>query len=436
MRQKSARNLSLTDSCFKDRRFPSPHTDPMTWTSEHYHARFAAAIADLQEDGRYRTFAVLERLAGEFPYALTHQPDGSTKKVTVWCSNDYLGLGQHPDVLRAMREAVDQWGAGSGGTRNIGGTTFIHAQLEGELAKWHGKKAALLFGSGYSANEATLATLIKLLPGCTVFSDAKNHASMIAGMRGYKNKFIFAHNDLDDLEAKLIAAPADAPKLIACESVYSMDGSIAPLPAIAALAKKYGGLTYLDEVHAVGLYGPTGAGIAERDGASFDVIEGTFGKAFGLAGGYIAGSVALIDAIRSFAPGFIFTTSMPPVLAAGALASLNIIKAAHDRRARQQRQARRLRSALNAAGLPVLPCESHIVPLMIGGARCCKGVSDWLLENAAIYVQPINYPTVPVGEERLRLTPSPLHTDAMIDDLVGALDYLWTQQHLPRRAAA
>ena len=409
----------------------------MVWTQEKYAAHFASDLAELQDDGRYRSFAVLERICGEFPYALIHQAGGA-KRVTVWCSNDYLGLGQHPVVLQAMQEALDKWGAGSGGTRNIGGTTWIHTELERELAAWHHKEAALLFNSGYASNEASLATIIKLLPGCVVFSDAKNHASMIAGMKGHRAKHIFKHNDLADLEAKLAAADPEAPKLIACESVYSMDGTVAPLPAIADLARKYGALTYLDEVHAVGLYGPSGAGIADRDNTQdgFDIIEGTFGKAFGVAGGYIAGSRTLIDAIRSHASGFIFTTSLPPVLAAGALASLGVLKTAHDLRARQQRQVRRLRDKLSAAGLPLLDCESHIVPLLIGGAHCCKGVSDWLLENADIYVQPINYPTVAVGEERLRLTPSPLHTDAMIDELVGALDYLWTQQHLPRRVAA
>jgi 5-aminolevulinate synthase len=409
----------------------------MPWTPEQYATHFAADIADLRKDGRYRTFAVLERICGEFPYAMMHTPDGA-RKVTVWCSNDYLGLGQHPAILQAMNDALAKWGAGSGGTRNIGGTTWIHTELEKELAAWHGKEAALLFSSGYNSNEATLSTLIKLLPGCIVFSDVKNHASMIAGMKGHRAKHIFKHNDLVDLEAKLAAADPDTPKLIACESVYSMDGTIAPLHEIAALARRYGAMTYLDEVHAVGLYGSNGAGIADRDGAQdgFDIIEGTFGKAFGVAGGYIAGSRTLVDAIRSHAPGFIFTTSLPPVLAAGALASLGVLKTAHDLRARQQRQARRLREKLGAAGLPLLPSNSHIVPLLIGGAHCCKGVSDWLLENASIYVQPINYPTVAVGEERLRLTPSPLHTDAMIDEFVSALDYLWTQQHLPRQMVA
>jgi 5-aminolevulinate synthase len=411
----------------------------MRWTAETYQAHFAAGIDRLKEDGRYRTFATLERLKGEFPHALMHEPNGATKKVVVWCSNDYLGLGQHPDIIAAMREALGKWGAGSGGTRNISGTSWVHVELEKALAQWHGKEAALLFNSGYTANEGALGALVKLLPGCIVFSDAKNHASMIAGITRHRpEKFVFAHNDLTDLEAKLAAADAALPKLIACESVYSMDGTIAPLREIATLAKKYGALTYLDEVHAVGLYGPSGAGIAERDGMAggFDVIEGTFGKAFGVAGGYVAGSTALIDAIRSHAPGFIFSTSLPPAIAAGALASLGIIRGAHDLRARQQRQARQLREKLVAAGLPVLPSASHIVPLMIGGARCCKAVADWLYEHAAIYVQPINFPTVAVGEERLRLTPSPLHSDAMIDDLVAALDHLWTQQHLPRRMAA
>jgi len=410
----------------------------MPWTPATYENHFAETVDALKKDGRYRTFAVLERLRGEFPYALMHTENG-VKRVTVWCSNDYLGMGQHPDVLQAMHGALDQWGAGSGGTRNIGGTAFIHAQLEKELAAWHRKESALLFTSGYVANEAALSAIIKLLPGCIVFSDAKNHASMIAGMVRHKTeKYIFAHNDLADLENKLSSADPDAPKIIAVESVYSMDGTIAPLKEIAALAKKYGALTYLDEVHAVGLYGPSGAGVAERDGVleEFDIIEGTFGKSFGVAGGYVAGSTILIDAIRSHAPGFIFTTSLPPVLAAGALASLQVLKTAHDLRARQQRQVGRLREGLRSAGLPLLPSESHIVPLMIGGARCCKGVADWLFAQADIYVQPINFPTVPVGEERLRLTATPYHTDAMVDDLVNALDYLWQQQHLPRREVA
>jgi 5-aminolevulinate synthase len=410
----------------------------MNWLPETYTNHFASHLTQLREDGRYRTFAVLERLRGQFPTAFMHTPNG-TKKVTIWCSNDYLGMGQHPAVLDAMHTALDQWGAGAGGTRNISGTAWVHTKLEEELAHWHKKESALLFTSGYIANEAALSTIIRLLPGCIVFSDAKNHASMIEGIAKHKPvKHIFKHNDLVDLEEKLAAADPAAPKLIACESVYSMDGTIAPLREIAALAKKYGALTYLDEVHAVGLYGPTGAGVAERDDIlhGFDIIEGTFGKAFGVSGGYIAGSRILVDAIRSHAPGFIFTTSLSPVIAAGALASLGVLKGASDLRAQQQKQVAYLRERLSETALPMLPSPSHIVPLLIGGAHCCKGVADWLFATANIYVQPINYPTVPVGQERLRLTPSPLHTNAMIDELVAALDYLWKLQHLPRQDVA
>ena len=410
----------------------------MSWSPEDYQTLFATDIERLKHDGRYRTFAVVERECGNFPHAMMHGRDG-VKKVTVWCSNDYLGMGQHPAVTGAMKDALDKWGAGSGGTRNISGNTHIITQLETAIAAWHGKQAALVFGSAYIANEAALSTITRMLPGCVVFSDEKNHASMIMGITRYKpEKRIFAHNDMADLEQKLREADPAAPKLIAVESVYSMEGSIAPLREIAALARKYGALTYLDEVHGIGIYGTTGAGVAERDGvmAEFDIINATFGKAFGVSGGYIAGSNAIIDVIRSHAPGFIFTTSMPPVLAAGALASLNVIKGANDLRAQQQRQAQRLRAKLMAAGLPVMPSDSHIVPLMVGGAKCCKGVADWLFDKADIYVQPINFPTVPVGQERLRLTPSPLHTDAMIDELVDALDALWQLQHLPRKMAA
>jgi 5-aminolevulinate synthase len=413
-------------------------TNACIFTVPDYAARFGDYIDKLKKEGRYRTFAVLERQCGNFPIASMHSEKGM-RDVVVWCSNDYLGLGQHPVVIKAMHEALDDWGAGSGGTRNISGTTLIHTQLEQELAQWHGKESALLFNSGYAANEAALSTLIKLLPGCIVFSDERNHASMIAGITKYHcEKHIFAHNDLEDLERKLAAAPSDAFKLVACESVYSMDGSIAPLRGIGALAQKYGALTYLDEVHGIGLYGPSGAGIAEREGCAdlFDVIVANFGKAFGIAGGYIATSQQMADSIRSYAPGFIFTTSLPPTVAAGAWAAQKLICGAHDLRARIHRQADRLRRQLTQVGLPVVPSASHIVPLLIGGARCCKGVSDWLLEYANIYVQPINFPTVPVGEERLRLTPTPLHTDVMVDRLVEALDFLWQQQHLPRRQVA
>jgi 5-aminolevulinate synthase len=414
------------------------HIWSMSWTTDTYRQHFENDLAQLKRDGRYRTFAVLERLCGEFPYALMHDEQGA-KRVVVWCSNDYLGMGQHPDVIKAMQDAAAKWGTGSGGTRNIGGTALIHTRLENALADWHGKEAAHIFSSAYVANNAALATLIRYLPGCIVFSDEKNHASMIMGIKRHDpEKYIFKHNDLHDLEQKLAEAETGAPKLIAIESVYSMEGTIAPLREMAALAQKYGALTYLDEVHAVGLYGATGAGVAERDGVAdqFDLINATFGKAFGVSGGYVAGSKPIIDAIRSHAPDFIFTTSMPPMLAAGALASLGILKNAHDLRARQQRQANRLRDKLVALELPVMLSDSHIVPLQIGGAHCCKGVADWLYQHASIYVQPINFPTVPVGMERLRLTPSPLHTDAMIDDLVESLAYLWQTQHLPRVAVA
>ncbi|MER2520782.1 MAG: 5-aminolevulinate synthase [Bdellovibrionales bacterium] len=411
----------------------------MNWTHADYLRHFEADLEALKQDGRYRTFAVLERMRGAFPYALAHQADGKAKKVVVWCTNDYLGMGQHPAVLQAMQDAINRWGAGSGGTRNIGGTTLLHTQLESALAAWHGKEAALVFSSAYVANNAGLATLIRSLPGCLAFSDEKNHASMIMGITRHKpTKRIFAHNDLDALEALLKAADPSAPKLIAVESVYSMEGTLAPLREIAELAQRYGALTYLDEVHAVGLYGPTGAGVAERDGVAgqFDLINATFGKAFGVTGGYLAGPRVLIDAIRSHAPDFIFTTSISPAVAAGAMASLEVLKEAHDLRARQQRQARRLREGLRAAGLPMMRSESHIVPLLIGGAACCKAVAQWLFDEADIYAQPINYPTVPVGLERLRLTPTPLHTDAMVDELVDCLDTLWAQRHLPRRIAA
>ncbi|MDE2030155.1 MAG: 5-aminolevulinate synthase [Alphaproteobacteria bacterium] len=407
-------------------------------THPNYRARFHDYLAKLKQEGRYRHFAVLERHCGAFPKASMHTATG-VKDVTIWCSNDYLGMGQHTAVLEAMHEALDMWGAGSGGTRNISGNMLVHTQLESELAAWHAKEAALLFTSGYNANEGALSALIKLLPGCVVFSDQKNHASMIAGItRNHCNKNIFAHNNLADLERQLAETSSDTFKIVACESVYSMDGTIAPLREIGMLAHKYGALTYLDEVHGVGLYGANGAGVAERDDCLdlFDVIVANFGKSFGVAGGYVAASRETIDAIRSHAPGFIFTTSLPPVVAAGALASLRVLRDAHDLRSRMHRQVDLLRKRLLEVKLPILTSGSHIVPLLIGGAQCCKGVADWLFENVNIYVQPINYPTVATGEERLRLTPTPLHTDAMIDELVDSLDFLWRQQHLPRRIAA
>lgn len=401
-----------------------------------YLNQFRDALAGLRREGRYRVFTDIVRERGEYPHA-GFFAQGAKRPVVVWCSNDYLGMGQHPKVLAAMHEAIDDTGAGSGGTRNISGTTHYHVELEAELADLHGKGAALLFTSGFVSNDATLATLAKLLPGLIIFSDALNHASMIEGIRhGGTEKHLFRHNDLVHLEELLQAADPAAPKLIAFESVYSMDGDFGPIAAICDLAERYGALTYLDEVHGVGLYGARGAGVAARDGAMHrvDIIEGTLAKAFGVMGGYIAASPELIDCIRSFAPGFIFTTSLAPPLVAGVLASVRHLKNSELEREALHARAALLKRLLKDAGLPLMNSPSHIVPVFVGDAALCKAVSDSLLYDHGIYVQPVNYPTVPRGRERLRFTPSPVHSEEMLRDLVRALDQVWTAHKLKRAA--
>ena len=403
-----------------------------------YSDYFASSLSALREEGNYRVFAELERQCGNFPNAAAHQ-GGKARPVTIWCSNDYLGMGQHPTVLGAMHEALDRCGAGAGGTRNISGTTRDHVLLEAELADLHGKEAALLFTSGYVSNWAALGTLAARIPDCVVLSDVANHASMIEGIRHSKaERLIWKHNDLADLEDKLAALPLEHPKLIAFESVYSMDGDIAPIAEICDLAERYNAMTYLDEVHAVGLYGPRGGGIAEREGLMdrLTVIEGTLGKAFGVMGGYIAASADLCDFVRSFASGFIFTTALPPAVAAGAAASIRHLKASRTERAAHQARVAELRARLDAAGIPHERNSSHIIPVMVGDPVKCKYISDLLLADFGIYIQPINYPTVPKGTERLRITPSPVHTDADMDHLVGALSQLWSQCQLSRRPMA
>src|SRR5579862_6694684 len=405
-----------------------------------YNQYFSAALGRLHEERRYRVFADLERLAGRFPHALWHSPKG-VRNVVIWCSNDYLGMGQHPKVVGAMVETATRVGTGAGGTRNIAGTHHPLVQLEQELADLHGKEAGLLFTSGYVSNETGISTIAKLIPNCLILSDGLNHNSMIEGVRqaGCERQ-IFRHSDMAHLEELLRAAGPGRPKLIVCESLYSMDGDVAPLAKICDLAEKYGAMTYVDEVHAVGMYGPRGGGIAERDGVMhrIDVLEGTLAKAFGCLGGYIAARTEMIDAVRSYAPGFIFTTALPPPVCAAATAAIRHLKTSNWERERHQDRAGRVKAVLAGAGLPLMPSETHIVPVFVGDPERCKSACDLLLEEHGIYIQPINYPTVPKGTERLRITPSPYHTDALIDGLAEALVDVWERLGLPltKRAVA
>ncbi|CAN1568813.1 BioF 7-keto-8-aminopelargonate synthetase and related enzymes [Paracoccaceae bacterium] len=403
-----------------------------------YDSALDASLHRLHDEGRYRTFIDIARQQGQFPQAVWTRPDGSQKPITVWCGNDYLGMGQNPVVLAAMHQALDAAGAGSGGTRNISGTTVWHKELEAELADLHAKEAALVFTSAYVANDATLSTLRAIFPGLIIYSDALNHNSMIEGIRrGGGEKRIFRHNDIAHLRELLEKDDPAAPKLIAFESIYSMDGDFGPIGAFCDLAQEFGALTYLDEVHAVGMYGSRGAGVAERDGIMHrvDIINGTLAKAYGVFGGYIATSAKMADAVRSYAPGFIFTTSLPPAVAAGAAASVRHLKTAQHLRDGQQMQARILKLRLKSLGLPIIDHGSHIVPVHVGDPIHCKRISDLLLENHGIYVQPINYPTVPRGTERLRFTPSPVHGSREIDHLVQAMDALWSHCALNRAEA-
>jgi 5-aminolevulinate synthase len=403
-----------------------------------YDAYFGNELAAVREEGRYRVFTEIERKAGSFPKA-TRYVDGQTSDVTVWCSNDYLGMGQHPKVLGAMHRVLDECGAGAGGTRNISGTNHHHVLLEAELADLHGKEDALLFTSGYVSNWAALGTLAAKLPNCMVLSDALNHASMIEGIRHSRaDRLIFEHNSPEDLDRKLSDLDPDRAKLVAFESVYSMDGDIAPIAEILDVCEKHNAMSYIDEVHAVGLYGPRGGGVAEREGLMdrITVIEGTLGKAYGVMGGYIAASRDLCDFVRTFASGFIFSTALPPAVAAGACASIRHLKESQLERARQQNRVAKVRGALDRMGIPHLPNPSHIIPVMVGDPHKAKYISDWLMEYHGIYVQPINYPTVPRGTERLRITPSPVHSDADIEKLLTALSEIWSQCALARREMA
>jgi 5-aminolevulinate synthase len=398
-----------------------------------YEDFFADAIARLREERRRRVFANLERIAARFPHAVWHAPEGP-REVVIWCSNDYLGMGQHPKVISAMVETATRMGAGAGGTRNISGTNHPLVELEGELADLHGKAAALVFTSGYVSNTAGISTIAKLMPNCLILSDASNHNSMIEGIRqSGSEKQIWRHNDVAHLEALLAASDPNRPKLIVFESLYSMGGDVAPIQRICDLAERYAAMTYCDEVHAVGMYGPRGAGVSARDGAMerIDVIEGTLAKAFGCLGGYISGSANLIDAVRSYAPGFIFTTALPPAVCAAATAAIRHLKASHWERQRHQERAARVKAVLSAAALPVLLSDTHIVPLMVGDPEKCKMASDLLLTQHGIYIQPINYPTVPKGTERLRITPTPYHEDRLVDALAAALIDVWRQLELP-----
>ncbi len=403
-----------------------------------YSKFFSDALSRLHDERRYRVFADLERIAGRFPHAVWHTPKGP-RNVVIWCSNDYLGMGQHPKVVGAMVETATRVGTGAGGTRNIAGTHHPLVQLEEELADLHGKQAALLFTSGYVSNQTGISTLAKLMPNCLIISDALNHNSMIEGIRQSGcERVVFRHNDVAHLEEILKAADPARPKLIACESLYSMDGDIAPLSAICDLAEKYNAMTYVDEVHAVGMYGPRGGGIAERDGVMhrIDVLEGTLAKAYGCLGGYIAASKDIVDAVRSYAPGFIFTTALPPAICSAATAAIKHLKSSSWERERHQDRAARLKAVLTSAGIPVMSTDTHIVPVFVGDAELCKKASDLLLEDHGIYIQPINYPTVAKGEERLRITPSPYHDDVLIDHLAEALLQVWDQLGMPLRAKA